>query len=49
MTTVQPDSPAENAGLKHGYVINKVNGLTAMELLQEALPTPPLNAGTNGG
>jgi C-terminal peptidase prc len=43
VTMVQTDSPAESAGLKPGYVIKTVDGLTATELLQEGLPRPPLN------
>jgi len=43
VTVVQPDSPAAAAGLQPGFVINTVNDLTADELAQAGLQTPPLN------
>jgi C-terminal processing protease CtpA/Prc len=43
VTMVQADSPAESAGLRPGYVINQVNGLTVSALAQESIETPALN------
>jgi C-terminal peptidase prc len=43
VTAVQPDSPAASTAIKPGYVFNAINGLSAIDLLQETMQRPALN------